>query len=192
MPMPSSDRKKYASARRVAMDAALLAAALMLSYLEHLIPFGALIAIPGFKPGFANIVTVLAFSLLSPLDAFAVSMLRVGITGVLFGSLTSFLFSLGGACFAFLGLLLARLFLRRCSYIGVSVLCAAMHNLGQLLVLAGMIFIPNRSMGIVPLYPALTLPFLLPAAVVCGALTGIILNLLAPRLERGLLTWKNA
>lgn len=192
MPMPSSDRKKYASARRVAVDAALLAAALMLSYLEHLIPFGALIAIPGFKPGFANIVTVLAFSLLSPLDAFAVSMLRAGITGVLFGSLTSFLFSLGGACFAFLGLLLARLFLRRCSYIGVSVLCAAMHNLGQLLALAGMIFIPNRSTGIVPLYPALTLPFLLPAAVVCGVLTGIILNLLAPRLERGLQTWKNA
>lgn len=50
MPMLSSDRKKYASAHRVAMDAALLAAALMLSYLEHLIPLGSLIAIPGFKP----------------------------------------------------------------------------------------------------------------------------------------------
>lgn len=192
MPMLSSDRKKYASAHRVAKDAALLAAALMLSYLEHLIPLGSLIAIPGFKPGFANIVTVLAFSLLSPWDAFAVSMLRVGITGVLFGSLTTFLFSLGGACFAFLGLLLSRLCLRRCSYIGVSVLCAAMHNLGQLLVLAGMVFIPNRSTGTVLAVPALILPFLLPAAVVCGVLTGILLNLLAPRMEGRLQTWKNA
>ena len=87
MPIPSSDSgRRITSARRVALDAALLTAALMLSYLEHLLPLGALTFLPGFKPGFANAVTLLAFSLLSPLDALAVSLLRVGITGVLFGS----------------------------------------------------------------------------------------------------------
>lgn len=101
MPMPSSDRRKHASAHRVAIDAALLSAALMLSYLEHLIPFGPLTHFLGFKPGFANIVTVLAFSLLSPLDALAVSLLRVGITGVLFGSWTSLFFSFCGGAWRF-------------------------------------------------------------------------------------------
>ena len=49
MPMPSSDRRKHASAHRVAIDAALLSAALMLSYLEHLIPFGPLTHFLGFR-----------------------------------------------------------------------------------------------------------------------------------------------
>ena len=184
MPIPSSDRKKYASARRVALDAALLTAALMLSYLEHLLPLGALTFLPGFKPGFANAVTLLAFSLLSPLDALAVSLLRVGITGVLFGSWTSLFFSLGGACMAFLALLLARLLLRRCSYLGVSVLCAAAHNTGQVLAAGAVMAVPSRNAVAFPVLLTTVLPYLLPSAVLFGILTGFILNLLVPRLER--------
>ena len=190
MPMPSSDKRRYASAHRVAIDAGLLAAALMLAYLEHLIPFGTFL-IPGLKPGFANIVTVLAFSMLSPIDALTVSLLRVCITGVLFGSWTSFLFSFSGACLAFLALLLARALLRRCSYIGVSVLCAAAHNLGQALAVAGLMLLPSGNAGSM-LVAAWLLPFLFPFAILCGTLTGLILNLLVPRLERSLRTWKNA
>ena len=128
MPIPSSDRKKYAPARRVALDAALLAAALMLSYLEHLLPFGALTLLPYFKPGCANVIPVLAFSLLSPLDALAVSLLRVGITGVLFGSWTSLFFSFCGACMAFLALLLAQVQLPR--RVG-PLRCGAQHGAGS-------------------------------------------------------------
>lgn len=189
MPMPTSDKKRYASAHRVAIDAGLLAGALMLAYLEHLIPFGAASAlIPGLKPGFANIVTVLAFSMLSPIDALAISLLRVCITGVLFGSWTSFLFSFSGACMAFLSLLLARVLLRRCSYIGVSVLSAAAHNLGQALAAAGMMILPSGNADAM-LVAAWLLPLLLPVAILCGVLTGLILNLLAPRLERSFRTW---
>ena len=191
MPMPSSDRRKHASAHRVAIDAALLSAALMLSYLEHLIPFGPLTHFLGFKPGFANIVTVLAFSLLSPLDALAVSLLRVGITGVLFGSWTSLFFSFCGTCMAFLALLLSRRILRRCSYVGVSVFCAAAHNLGQLFAAAVLVARPSQGLEMTNLATRF-LPVLLPAAVICGSLTGVLLNLLAPRLERGLQRWKNA
>lgn len=184
MPIPSSDRKKYAPARRVALDAALLTAALMLSYLEHLLPLGALTFLPGFKPGFANAVTLLAFSLLSPLDALAVSLLRVGITGVLFGSWTSLFFSFCGACMAFLALLLARLLLRRCSYLGVSVLCAAAHNTGQVLAAGAVMAVPSRNAEAFPVLLTTVLPYLLPSAVLFGILTGFILNLLVPRLER--------
>lgn len=184
MPIPSSDRKKYAPARRVALDAALLAAALMLSYLEHLLPFGALTLLPYFKPGFANVITVLAFSLLSPLDALAISLLRVGITGVLFGSWTSLFFSFCGACMAFLALLLARVLLRRCSYLGVSVLCAAAHNTGQVLAAGAVMAVPSRNAEAFPVLLTTVLPYLLPSAVLFGILTGIILNLLVPRSER--------
>lgn len=184
MPIPSSDRKKYASARRVALDAALLTAALMLSYLEHLLPLGALTFLPGFKPGFANAVTLLAFSLLSPLDALAVSLLRVGITGVLFGSWTSLFFSLGGACMTYLALWLARVLLRRCSYLGVSVLCAAAHNTGQVLAAGAVMAVPSRNAVAFPVLLTTVLPYLLPSAVLFGILTGFILNLLVPRLER--------
>ena len=181
MPIPSSDRKKYTPARRVALDAALLAAALMLSYLEHLLPFGALTLLPYFKPGFANVITVLAFS---PRDALAVSLLRVGITGVLFGSWTSMFFSFCGACMAFLALLLARLLLRRCSYLGVSVLCAAAHNTGQVLAAGAVMAVPSRNAEAFPVLLTTVLPYLLPSAVLFGILTGFILNLLVPRLER--------
>ena len=151
MPIPSSDSgRRITSARRVALDAALLTAALMLSYLEHLLPLGAHTFLPGFKPGFANAVTLLAFSLLSPLDALAVSLLRVGITGVLFGSCTSLFFSFCGACMAFLALLLARLLLRRCSYLGVSVLCAAAHNTGQVLAAGAVMAVPSRNAEALP------------------------------------------
>ena len=185
MPIPSSDSgRRITSARRVALDAALLTAALMLSYLEHLLPLGALTFLPGFKPGFANAVTLLAFSLLSPLDALAVSMLRVGITGVLFGSWTSLFFSFCGACMAFLALLLARLLLRRCSYLGVSVLCAAAHNTGQVLAAGADMAVPSRNAEAFPVLLTTVLPYLLPSAVLFGILTGFILNLLVPRLER--------
>lgn len=184
MPISSSDRKKLTSAHRVALDAALLAAALTLSYLEHLLPLGAVPLLPYFKPGFANIVTVLTFSLLSPLDALAVSLLRVGITGVLFGSWTSLLFSFCGACMTFLALLLSKVLLRRCSYIGVSVFCAAAHNVGQTLAATLLFVLPGEGGGTFTLLFPVLLPFLLPSAILCGTLTGLTLNLLAPRLER--------
>ena len=184
MPIPSSDRKKYASARRVALDAALLAAALMLSYLEHLLPFGALTLLPYFKPGFANVITVLAFSLLSPLDALAVSLLRVGITGVLFGSWTSLFFSFGGVCIVFFALLFAWFLLRGCGYFGVVVFCAAAHNTGQVLAAGAVMAVPSRNAEAFPVLLTTVLPYLLPSAVLFGILTGIILNLLVPRSER--------
>lgn len=187
MPMPSSDKGRHLATRRLALDAALLAAALMLASLEHLLPFGAWLPLPGFKLGLANLVTVLAFSLLSPVDALVISLLRVGITGVQFGSWTSLFFSFSGACFSFLALLSARLLLRRCSYIGVSVLSAAAHNLGQTLAAAAL-----SGTATFPVFLTLWLPLLLPAAVVCGVLTGVLLNLSVPRLERWFKTWKNA
>lgn len=171
MPISQSGRT---SVRRVTTNAALLAAALMLSYLEQLVPLSS-VPIPGFKPGLANMVTVMAFALLSAPDALVISLLRVGIVGVLFGSWTSLFFSFCGAATAFLSLLASRLCLRRCSYFGVSVFCAAAHNVGQVLA-ATVLFGPT--------VPLSYLPWLLPMAILTGALTGTLLNLAVPRVGR--------
>ena len=93
-------------------------------------------------------------------------------------------FSFCGACMAFLALLLARLLLRRCSYLGVSVLCAAAHNTGQVLAAGAVMAVPSRNAEAFPVLLTTVLPYLLPSAVLFGILTGFILNLLVPRLER--------
>lgn len=181
MSIRSSGRRS--SARRLTLDAALLAAALMLSIFESLLPLGAWLPLPGFKLGLANLVTVLAFSLLTPVDALVISLLRIGITGVLFGTWTALFFSVSGATLAFLALLLSRVLLRQCSYIGISVFSAAAHNTVQTLA-AAVLF------G--PMVPFSYLPLLLPAAVLSGTLTGVLLNLSVPRLERSFQKWNNA
>lgn len=161
--------------RRLCVDGICVTVAMMLSYLEVLIPMELFLPLPGFKLGLANTVTLLAFVLLSKRDAAIISALRILLMGILFGSVTSFFFSAMGGFLAYLALLLASVLLRRCSYWGVSVFAAAAHNLGQLgaaaLLFGSTVFLSY-------------LPVLLFAALLSGSLTGLLLNLAVPRLER--------
>ena len=84
--------KRSFDTKRLTTDAVLLAAALIIARLEALLP--AFLVMPGFKPGLANIATLLTVRLCGRRDGFALTLLRVTITSVLFGSVTSFLFSL--------------------------------------------------------------------------------------------------
>lgn len=152
----------------------LIAFAVMLSYLEVILPLGAVIPLPGFRLGLANVVVLLTFCLLSPIDAAIVSSIRILLMGLLFGSATSLYFSAMGGLFSFLMLLLLRGVGRQNSFLGVSVLCAAAHNTGQI-VAATTLF----GMSLVTSY----LPLLLVASVVYGGIVGILLNLFIPRLQ---------
>ena len=160
--------------RRVAIDAMLCAFAMMLSYLEVLLPLGAVIPIPGFRLGLANLVVLAVFYLLSPIDAAAVSATRILLMGLLFGSATSLFFSAMGGLFSFLVLLLATKMGKKCSFIGVSILSAAAHNCGQITA-AVVLF----DASLILTY----LPWLLIAATVYGGTVGVLLNLLMPRLS---------
>lgn len=159
--------------RRISVNALLCAAAIMLSYLEVLLPLSALIPLPGMRLGLANFAITLVFVLLSPADAALVSSVRVLLMGLLFGSPTSLYFSAMGAFFSFLLLLFMKLIGRRCSFFGVSVLSAAAHNLGQILAAVTLF-----GTSLIVSY----LPILLLASVFFGGLVGILLNLLVPRL----------
>ena len=77
-------------ADKVAYCAVFTALGLILSYVEALIPINLLIPIPGFKLGLANLAVMIAFFSLGYGYAAAVSLCRILLTALLFGSVTSF------------------------------------------------------------------------------------------------------
>ena len=163
--------------RRVVLDAMLVALAMMLSYLEVLLPLELWIPLPGFRLGLANLLVTVAFVLISPMDAAVISSVRILLMGLLFGTVTSLYFSAMGGLLAYLVLLILSRVGKRCSFFGASILCAAAHNCGQLLA-AGTLF----GSSLIVSY----LPFLLVAALVCGGAVGLLLNLCVPKLRLAL------
>ena len=161
--------------RRICIDAMLCVLAMMLSYLEAILPLNLLVPIPGFRLGLANVIIVAVFCLFKPIDAFAVLSVRILLMGLLFGSPTSLYFSAMGGVFSFAVLVLAKYLCKKCSLIGVSILCAAAHNTGQVMA-AVTIF----DAALITTY----LPALLLASAVYGGIVGVLLNLLLPRLQK--------
>lgn len=155
--------------KRLTIDALLLTAALILSYIEVIIPIP--IPIPGVKLGLANIAVMYGFFKVGKLDALAISLSRVLLMSVLFGSINSFLFSLTGASLSYLLMIVSKPLhnKKHISYIGVSVLCAAAHNAGQIFVAAFMF----SSVAVISF-----LPLLLLIAIPTGILTGIVMNII--------------
>ncbi len=167
-------RHNALTARRLCLNALLLGVALMLSYLEGILPLHLLLPLPGFRFGWAQLAVTLIFFHVGRSDAAAVSFLRVLVMGLLFGNVTSVWFSACGSLLSYVGLLLGQAFLRRqCSYVGLGVLCATLHNVGQILA-ATVLF----GSGIILSY----LPVLLLAAVLFGGLGGWMLNIVARRM----------
>jgi len=163
----SSDKKVSA----LVTDALLLGIALALSYLEAVVPM-TFLPLPGFRIGLANIAITVAAFRFGPFHALGVSLARILLVFFLFGSPTSLLFSLCGSA-----LVLAALFVftRRSfgfSFLGISVACAFLHNLGQLV--ASVVLVGKASLSY--------FPFLCVASLLFGSLNGVILNLLPPKI----------
>ena len=168
---------------RLCRSALMLALAFGLSFLEHLLPLQLLLPLPRVKLGLANIVTVVLFYFVSPIDAAVVSLLRIGLSALLFGTPISFFFAVSGGLLAYLTLLLCRpLYGRFFSFVGVSVLSATGHHLGQMAAAVTLF-----ESGVLLTY----LPVLLPAGILTGTLTGLLLNCCTPQLEKLLKRGRN-
>lgn len=153
--------KQPMSAGTVARLGLLTAVALVLGYVEHLIP---VTAIPGIKLGLANTVLLYALYLLDVPSAILLMILKVGLGGLFYGGFSAMLYSLAGGILSLFIMILVKK-ARGVSVIGVSVCGAAAHNAGQILV----------ACAVVGVRAALAyLPLLLVAAVITGALTGVI------------------
>ena len=120
--------------------------------------------VPGLKLGLANIVIVFALYKYSFKTAISISLVRVLVVALVrtgFG--INFLFSLGGAIFSIIVMVLVKK--TKLSVIGVSVLGSIFHSIGQVLI--GMIVLDNYNV----IY---YLPYLLIFSIPTGILIGII------------------
>jgi heptaprenyl diphosphate synthase len=149
----------------------LAALAIAIHVLEAALPS----PIPGVKPGLANVITVLALLMYGWRVALWVSLLRVLAGSLLVGSFLSptFLLSLSGALASLAALGIAHALAGpRLSALGLCVLAAMAHMVGQFLV-AYTLIIPHP--GLLKL-----LPVLLTAALLFGLASGTIARMMYP------------
>ena len=159
--------------KKIALRALLVALALVLSYLESLLPPLAHIA-PGLKLGLPNIAVVFALYRLGGRDAAAISLLRVALAALLFGSALSLAYSTAGAAVSLAVMLLLRRS-GRFGCMGVSVAGALAHNLAQLAT-AALLLGTRRLLWY--------LPALLIGGTIAGIAVGVAAALLATRVKR--------
>lgn len=157
--------------RKTALYGLMVALAFIFSYIESLFP---VVGIPGVKLGLANLVVLITLCLLRPRDALAISLLRIVLVGLTFGSPASMLYSLAGGLVS-LGVMILCRHTDKFSVLGVSVAGGVSHNLAQLAVAAVVLRTPQ-----IVWY----LPMLLISGVLTGALIGIITRLCLPKLRR--------
>lgn len=142
---------------RVAYFGVFTALALMFSYIETMIPiqFG----VPGIKLGLANIMIVIMLYKSSAKEALLLSIVRIMLSGFLFGNLSSILYSIAGGLLS-LGIMTLLKKQGGFSVIGVSVAGGVSHNVGQLIV--AMLVVETYQVG-----------YYFPVLLVAGVLTGL-------------------
>ncbi len=149
------------SASTIAKLGMLTAVAIVLGYFEHLLP---VTGIPGVKLGLANTVLLYALYLLDIPSAILLMFLKVGVSGLMFGGPAAMLYSFAGGVLSLVMMILARR-LKGLSIVGVSIMGAVSHNIGQMLV--AIFVVQTRAI-------LAYLPILLIAAAITGTLTGLI------------------
>lgn len=146
----------------------LVAQALILFLVERMIPVPFIT--PGAKLGLANVIIVIAlYTLDSYKEAFLVIFLRLLLSTMFGGNLSSFMFSLFGSIFSFVIMVVIKmLFKDKVSIIGVSAAGGVFHNIGQLLVAAFIV----KNIGVMLYLPVLSI-----AGIVTGIFVGLTANL---------------
>ena len=149
--------------------AMLTAVAMILSYVESLLPS---VGIPGVKMGLANIAVIFALFRFGWKEAAALSLVRVVLVSLLFGSVGAMLYSLAGAVLSLAVMALLRR-IDRFSTVGISVAGGVAHNAGQIL-MAMLILQTKQLLGY--------LPVLAVSGIAGGVLTGLAAALLIRRI----------
>lgn len=155
-------------ASKVAQYGLLTALALVLSWLESLLPP---LGVPGVKLGLPNLAIVFALYRLGLGDACVISLVRIVLVTLLFGNGAALAYSVAGAA---LSLALMGLLKRtgRFSSVGVSVAGGVAHNAGQILV--AMALLETSRL-------AWYLPVLWVSGTVAGVLIGVVSGVLVKR-----------
>lgn len=147
---------------KVAYFGVFTALALIFSYVETLIPIN--FGIPGVKLGLANLIIVIALYKMRLREVYLLSIVRVLLSGFIFGNYFSIIYSLAGGL---LSLTVMAVFKRKdgFSIMGISIAGGVFHNVGQLIV--AMLVVETFSV-------AYYVPVLLIAGMITGLLIGIV------------------
>ena len=156
------------NSKKITRTARLITMAVLLGYVESLFP--PVVPVPGIKLGLANAVVMLVLYMDSTKSAWTVSILKVILCSVLFGTMTSFVYSLSGAVVSLFIMMLAKK-AKIFSVPGVSSIGGIFHNLGQLIC-------ANFLVGKGSIF---YIPVLCVSGAVCGALIGVAVQLILKR-----------
>ena len=146
--------------QKVAFLGIFTALAMILSYIETFIP--SFVAIPGIKLGLANIAVIVILYKIGWKEAFAVSIIRVILSSLLFTTVLSMLYSLAGAILSLFAMILLKKI--KLSTITISVIGGVCHNIGQIAVA---IFMTETA----------ELVYYLPVLLITGTISGILIGL---------------
>ena len=167
-------KKKYSNrerAHRIALCGLLIAMMLVLGFVESRIPINA--GIPGIKLGLSNGVLIFAVYMLDIPTAWLLMVLKVTLSGLLFGGFNTIMYALAGGVLSMLTMtLLSRI--KGMHPVTVSMAGGVMHNVGQ--VALAMILLHTRQL----LY---YMAILILVGLACGALTGIVASSVMKHLE---------
>lgn len=152
--------KRRVGTKAIARLGLLATVAVALGYVEYLLP---LTAIPGIKLGLSNAVLLYALFLMDAASAAILMILKVGLSGLLFGGASAMLYSLAGGVMSLTAMLLFRR-IKGLGAVGVSVAGAFFHNAGQMALACFMV----ESRAILAYAPVLIV-----SAAVTGTLTGL-------------------
>lgn len=164
--------KKKDSAKRLTLLAMLLGLALILGWVESILP--PLTAVPGVKLGLGNITVLFALYVLDARSAFALSCAKVLLSSLLFGGVSGLMYSAAGAFVSFIVMVICKRFCRRLSAVGVSAAGGAAHTAAQVAVAMLVTAQPQLWRLLAPL---------LCAGTISGVLTGTVETLVQRRLE---------
>ena len=120
------------STRKIAFVGLAASLAILLSYVEFLLP-PLFAAVPGIKLGLPNVIILYVLYCLDVKYAALVSFVRLGISSLLFGNAMTLAYSAAGAVLSLLVMALLKK-IDKLSAVGVSVAGGVSHNLAQVLV----------------------------------------------------------
>ncbi len=156
--------------KKVAYFGVFTSLALIFSYVETLIPVN--FGIPGVKLGLANLIIVTGLYKMRLSEVFLLSVVRVVLSGFIFGNYFSILYSLAGGILS----LTVMALLKKAgdfSVIGVSIAGGTFHNIGQLVV----------AMLVVETFSVI---YYVPVLLLAGTLTGLVIGVTANELLKRL------
>ncbi len=119
-------------AKKIALLGVLTSVALVLSYLESVLP-PIWAAVPGIKVGLPNVVIIFLLYKFGVKEAAIVSFIRIFIVALLFGNVMTLAYSFAGALLSIVLMAICKK-IKVFSVVGTSIVGGVAHNLGQILV----------------------------------------------------------